>query len=313
MNTIANLECKRRVKLMGSAFEFTVTECEDDADKIIDEAIDEVKRIESLLTEFSETSQTSLINRHAGIKPVMVDEEVYALISRCKGIAMLTQGAFDITASGLKKLYNFKGEDFEFPEPAAIKEALSRVGADKIVLKSRHVYLPIAGMHIGFGGIGKGYAADVLKRIFLKKGVRNAVINASGDLTALGSHVDGSPWKVGIADPSDPARSLAWIPVQDSSVATSGDYEQFFEKDGVRYAHTIDPKTGYPVSGVKSVTIVGPSAELADALATAVTIMGVDVGLHFLEQLPGIHGLIIDHQNRIFHTRQLRINFHSTS
>jgi len=309
MNKIADPECKRRAKLMGSDFEFIVAECESNKEGVIDEAIDEVRRIEALLTEFSETSQTSLINRNAGIKSVSVDDEVYDLIARSKKIASLTQGAFDITAVALRKLYNFKGGYFDFPSSARIAEALARVGAEKVILKgNRHVYLSTPGMHIGFGAIGKGYAADVLKTIFLKRGIKNAVINASGDLTALGSRSDGSPWKIGIADPSDPSRVMAWIPIQNASVATSGNYEQFFEKNGIRYSHTIDPKSGLPVTGIKSVTVVSPSAELADALATAVTIMGVDVGLHLIEQLPGVHGLIVDDQNRIFRSCHLKLN-----
>ncbi|MDH5251522.1 MAG: FAD:protein FMN transferase [Cyclobacteriaceae bacterium] len=312
MNTVANTECRRNVKLMGSDFEFTVLQDEEDGYKIVDEAIQEVKRIENLLTEFTETSQTSLINRNAGIKAVVVDDEVYALIRRCKEIALLTQGAFDITAAGLRKLYNFKRGNADMPNTDQLKAALARIGSEKILLKDgKQVYLSQPGMHIGFGGIGKGYAADAVKKILLQRGVKSAVINASGDLTAFGLRADGSLWKVGIADPRDPARIMAWIPVQNASVATSGDYEQYFERNGIRYGHTIDPKTGYPVTGIKSVTIVSASAELSDAIATAVTIMGVEVGLHFIEQLPGVHGLIINDHNKIFTSQHLRLNMNT--
>jgi thiamine biosynthesis lipoprotein len=162
-------------------------------------------------------------------------------------------------------------------------------------------------MHIAFGAIGKGYAADMVKRKLIQRGVTNGVINASGDLTTFGRRADGSLWKVGIADPNDPTRLLFWIPLENASVATSGNYEQFFELNGIRYSHNIDPRTGMPVRGIKSVTIVSSSAELSDALATAVTIMGVDVGLHFIEQLPGTHCIIINDQNKIFMSRNLRV------
>ncbi len=312
MNEKANRECRRRVRLMGSDFEFTVLQDEEDGYKIIDDAIHEVKRIEDLLTEFADTSQTSLLNQHAGIKAVAVNDEVYSLIRRCKEITVLTQGAFDITAAGLRKLYKFKRGNADFPNADQLKAALTRIGSEKIIMQDgNQVYLSQPGMRIGFGGIGKGYAADAVKKILMQRGIKSAVINASGDLTAFGSRADGSLWKVGIADPRDPTRVMAWVPIQNASVATSGDYEQYFEKNGIRYAHTIDPKTGHPVTGIKSVSIVCASAELSDAIATAVTIMGVEIGLHFIEQLPGVHGLIINDQNKIFTSRHLRVNINS--
>jgi len=305
MNTVVSSEARRNVSLMGSDFQFVIVD--DEREEILDEAIAEVKRIECLLTEFSETSQTSLINKNAGISPVFVDEEVYRLIKRCKELSILTQGAFDITSGVLKRLYNFKGENFKLPEANAIAAALKKVGAEKIKLKEpNRAYLSEVGMHIGFGAIGKGYAADMVKRKLVEHGVKGGVINASGDLTAFGRRADGSLWKVGIADPNDTSRVLAWLHVDNASVATSGNYEQYFERDGIRYSHNIDPRIGKPVKGIKSVTIVSSSAELSDALATAVTIMGVEVGLHFIEQLPNTHCLIITDEDRIFTSRHLR-------
>ena len=302
-------ECKKQVGLMGSAFEFIIVEKPDVGYELIETAIDEVKRIENLLTEFSSTSQTSQINQSAGIKSIPVDEEVYAIIKRCNEISKLTQGAFDITAVALRKLYNFKGQNFSLPDEDQIRNVLDVVSYTKIDLsKSNEVFLTKPGMHIAFGAIGKGYAADRVKKILKEKGVEHAVINASGDLTAWGSRLEGTPWKVGIADPNNPSNMMAWLPIDNSSVATSGDYEQYFERNGIRYSHTIDPKTGHPVQGIKSVTIFGPSAELCDALATAVTIMGVTVGLHFLEQLPNVHGIIINDRNKIFTSRYLKWN-----
>jgi FAD:protein FMN transferase len=305
----ARCECKKQVRLMGSSFEFIIVEKPDVGYERIEIAIDEVKRIENLLTEFSSSSQTSQINQSAGIKSVFVHEEVFAIIKRCNEISKLTQGAFDITAVALRKLYNFKGQNFSLPNEDQIKNVLNVVGYNKIDLSTANeVYLVKSGMHIAFGAIGKGYAADRVKKILKEKGVEHAVINASGDLTAWGNRLDGTPWKVGIADPNNPSNMMAWLPIDNASVATSGDYEQYFERNGIRYSHTINPKTGHPVRGIKSVTIFGPSAELCDALATAITIMGVTVGLHFLEQLPGIHGIIINDRNKIFTSRYLKWN-----
>lgn len=306
MNTVASRETRRQVRLMGSDFEFVIVD--EEPVTALYAAIDEVKRIELLLTEFSGTSQTSLINQNAGIQPVFVDEEVYRLIKRCKELSTLTQGAFDITCGVLKRLYNFKREIFKLPDASLIHSVLGKTGSDKIQLKGpNRVFLDKPGMHIAFGAIGKGYAADMVKRKLIESGIKSGVINASGDLTAFGRRRDGSWWKVGIADPDNPSRVLFWLPVDNASVATSGNYEQYFEVGGVRYSHNIDPRTGLPVKGIKSVTIVSSSAELSDALATAVTVMGVDVGLHLIEQLPGAHCLIITDQNKIFTSRHLRI------
>ncbi len=305
----ARCECKKQVRLMGSSFEFIIVEKEELGYELIEIAIAEVKRIENLLTEFSSSSQTSQINESAGIKSIPVDEEVYAIIKRSTELSKLTQGAFDISAVALRKLYNFKGQDFQFPDEDQIGNVLDVVGYNKIDLsKPNEVFLTKPGMHIAFGAIGKGYAADHVKKILIEKGVKHAAINASGDLTAWGNRLDGTPWKVGIADPNNPSKMIAWLPIQNSSVATSGDYEQYFERNGIRFSHTIDPKTGHPVQGIKSVTLFGPSAELCDALATAVTIMGVEVGLHFLEQLPNTHGIIVNDRNKIFTSRYLKWN-----
>ena len=294
---------------MGSAFEFVIITTEARGETLLETCIREVKRIEDLLTEFSDTSQTALLNRSSGHAPVAVDPETYALLRRCITLSRLTQGAFDITAGALKKLYNFKGGAPVWPDAHTLEQTLQKVGFQHIrMLDDYRVWLDTPGMRIGFGAIGKGYAADRVKVLLQHEGVESAVINASGDLTAWGVRADGSPWKVGIADPDDPARILLWLPVDRASVATSGDYEQFFERNGVRYSHNIDPKTGLPVHGVKSVTVVSPSAELSDALATAVFVMGPDVGLHFIGQLPDAHCLLIDADNNYHFSKNLKIN-----
>jgi FAD:protein FMN transferase len=301
-------EFRRKTRLMGSAFEFVITDDKGNGEKFIDQSVAEVKRIEDLLTEFSESSQTSAINKNAWHGPVEVDAEVYNLLKRCKELSKFTQGAFDITAGVFKKLYNFKGEKFELPSREKLRNTLQKVGSDKItLLEGNRIQLNHPGMHIGFGAIGKGYAADRVKNMLLELKVSGGVINASGDLTVWGKRADGSPWKVGIADPDDPLKTIGWIEIENASMATSGNYEQYFEHNGIRYSHNIDPKSGDPVTGIKSVTIISPSAELSDALATAVTIMGKDVGLHFIEQIPSTHCLIIDDHNKVTTTRNLTL------
>ncbi|MCE7924630.1 MAG: FAD:protein FMN transferase [Haliscomenobacteraceae bacterium CHB4] len=299
----------REARLMGSAFELIVVATETRGEALLDSGIREVQRLEKLLTEFSDDSQTALLNQAAGRSPVAVDAETFALLQRCITLSRLTQGAFDITAGVLKKLYNFKGGQVVWPDPGMLEQTLQKVGFQYIQLfQDQRVSLEKPGMRIGFGAIGKGYAADRVKVLWQKAGVEGAVVNASGDLTAWGMRADGSPWKVGIADPGNPARILLWLPVNGVSVATSGDYEQFFERDGVRYSHNIDPKTGLPVRGVKSVTVVSRSAELSDALATAVFVMGPEVGLYFIGQLPETHCVIVDANNKLHISGNLKIN-----
>jgi len=300
-------------KLMGSAFEFIVlAENKTAGDHWLKESIRETKRIESLLTEFDESSQTSFINRNAGIRSVIIDKEVYELIERSNGISRLCDGAFDISAGVLKKLYNFRGENFTLPDHKTIKEALSKTGYRKIELSPPDkVFLSTIGMRIGFGAIGKGYAADQVKKLLQQNGVSSGVINASGDLTAWGYRANGDPWKTGIAHPDNQSEIIVWLPVNELSVATSGNYIQYFDVNGVRYSHNIDPKTGYPVTGIKSVSIISPGAELSDALATAVTVMGIKNGLHFINQLPHTHAIIVDEKNNIYSSQHLNISSHA--
>jgi len=302
-------EYSRNEKLMGSAFQFIVTANNAaTGTELLNSCVDEVRRIEELLTTFKETSQTSLINRNAGKDFVDVDEEVYQLIERSIHLSKLSGGAFDISSGVLKKLYRFQGEQFSLPSPAAIRQSLSKTGYKKIRLSPPNkVLLTIEGMQIGFGAIGKGYAADKVKSMLIQKGVQCGVVNASGDLTAWGTRPNGEPWKTGIADPVDPSKIMLWLPVNGQSVATSGNYIQYFEVNGIRYSHNIDPLTGIPVKGIKSVTIICPSAELGDALATAVTVMGRKAGLHLINQLPQIHCLLTDESDKLYYSDNLHI------
>lgn len=291
---------------MGSDFELIVCGAEEESNSWMKSGITEIQRLEYLLTAFSDTSETARINLNAGISPVKVIPEVWSLIQRCIHLSGLTQGAFDITSGALQALYSFKDKTYDWPAHHALAEALYCTGYQHIdLLDDYQVYLKRKGMRIGFGAIGKGYAADCVKKLWMNAGVTSGVVNASGDLTAWGVQPDGSPWKVGIADPDDPQHIIMWLPVDNASVATSGNYEQFFDYKGVRYSHNIDPVTGLPARFLKSVTIVSPSAELSDALATAVTIMGVEVGMNFVNQLPQVHCVIIDGQHKVFTSEKI--------
>jgi FAD:protein FMN transferase len=295
---------------MGSDFELIVVEnTHQSAAQRLEEGIAEIRRIERLLTEFCKDSQTEMLNREAGLSPVAVDEEMYRLIERSIHISKLTQGAFDISASVLKALYDFKGKKNIFPEASLLSEKLGVSGYRNIqLLDANRVFLKKKGMRIGFGAIGKGYAADRVKALWKSKGVRAGVINASGDLTAWGLQPEHKKWKVGIAHPTNPSHIMLWLPVENASVATSGDAEQFFVKNGIRYSHNIDPRTGHPTTGIKTVTVISNSAELSDALATAVMVMGRDSGLDMINQLPNVHCILADDRNRIFQSNKIKIH-----
>jgi FAD:protein FMN transferase len=299
-------EFRSSAKLMGCGFEFTIVDSANSERgwKLIQESIDEVRRIEYLISEWIDTTEVSRLNANAGKAPVKVCPELYELIRRSIKISELTQGAFDISFAGVGKLWKFDRDKPVMPDSAAVKQALGLVGYNQIILMdSSKVFLPKPGMKIGFGAIGQGYAAEKVKQMLLDKGIASGVVNASGDLAAWGIRPDGSQWKIGIGDPANPAKVLLWLPVKDGAVSTSGNYENYFEINGVRYSHIIDPRTGYPAIGVQSVTVIGPNDELADALATAVFVMGVDTGIDFIQQLPGYYCIIIDDQNKIHYSQ----------
>ena len=295
-------------KLMGSGFELKViAKNESKANQLLESGIKEIERIEDLISEFRVNALTAQINRNAGIKPIQVNKEVYELIDRSLKLSALSQGAFDISSGPLKKLYRFKNENFSFPKKEIIEKTLEKVGWKFIELNPNEssIFLTKKNMHISFAAIGKGYAADRVKKVWVENGVSSGLINASGDLTAFGNRLDGSSWKVGIAHPDDKTQMMFFVPLKNTSVATSGDYEQFFMHDGVRFSHNINPITGLPLKGIKSVSIFSPSAELSDALATAVYVMGVDTGLHFINQIPNTHAIIIDDKNEVSFSKKL--------
>lgn len=302
---------KKSLRLMGNQFEFSVVaENVEWAMARMDEAIAEVQRIERLLTTYGDNSQTNQINAKAGIEPVKVDVEVYELIERSLRISSLTQGAFDITYGSIdKSLWNFDKEMTSLPDEHTVKSAIRLINFRNVVLdRERHtVFLKEKGMRIGFGGIGKGYAAERAKLLMRKSGVASGIVNAAGDLTVWGTQPDGEPWTIGIADPDQKRLPFASLKLTDTSVATSGNYEKYVVIDGKKYSHTIDPRSGYPVRGIKSVTIICTNAEIADAMATPVMVMGIKAGISLINQLKDIACIVIDDNNTIQTSRNINL------
>lgn len=294
---------------MGSQFSLGIVHQDElFARRMLQQGVDEIKRIEDLLSEFLPNSETSKINSTAHTKPVIVSWECFDLISRSRRISQLTEGCFDITVSPLKRIYSFKNGHFTMPEDHIIKEVKNQTGYKNLDLNEKEyaVSFTKSGMRISFAAIGKGYASDRVKKMWISQGVRSGYINASGDLNAFGQKANGDPWQIGIADPDNKNRILLKIPVSNVSVATSGDYEQHFIHNGVRYSHNIDPHSGFPISGIKSVSVFSPAAELSDALATAVYVKGVKEGIYFVNQLPKTHAIIIDENNKIYFSKDLQ-------
>lgn len=301
----------RALKLMGNMFAFHAIH-EDEAlrNEAIEKGISEIQRIEQLLTTFDAYSITAEINRNAGMMPVTVSAEVFDLIQRSVRISQLTQGAFDLTYGSVdKSLWNFDTAMPSLPDAETAQKRVHLVDYRKIHLDERKqtVFLEKRGMRIGFGGIGKGYAAGCAQQVMQSAGVENGLVNAAGDLTAWGNQENGKPWTIGIADPNKKETLFSSIKISGMSVATSGDYEKYVTIDGVRYSHTIDPRTGLPAKGMKSVTVICPVPELADALTTPVMIMGTEAGLHLINQLHHVEAVIIDHENQMFTSKNILV------
>ncbi|KIC91085.1 thiamine biosynthesis protein ApbE [Flavihumibacter sp. ZG627] len=302
---------RRSLKLMGNRFDISVeARNRAVAEELIELAVSEIRRIEKLLTTFDENSLTNQVNEMAGIAPVIVNEELFQLVQRAQRISVLTQGAFDLSYGSIdKRLWNFDTSLKELPDRDTAKEMVRLISYHNIILDdvAGTIFLKEKGMRIGFGGIGKGYAADSAKRVLADAGVTSGIVNASGDLTTWGNQPNGNPWTIGIADPDSAGNPFSYINITDMSVATSGNYEKFITIGGKRYSHTIDPRTGYPVTGIKSVTIISPIAELADAMATPVMVMGIKVGLDLINQMNQMACIIIDEQQKVYTSKNITV------
>jgi thiamine biosynthesis lipoprotein len=223
----------------------------------------------------------------------------------------LTQGAFDLSYGSLdKRFWNFDTQMTQLPDRETAQKSVALINYQNIILNKSNltIFLKDKGMRIGFGGIGKGYAAGMAKQVLKTKGVKSGIVNASGDLTTWGSQPNGAPWTIAVADPNQRNASFSYMKVSDMAVATSGNYEKFVLIDGKRYSHTIDPHTGFPVSGIKSVTIICPHAELADALTTPILVMGVKIGLNLVNQLRQIGAIIVDDKDKIFTSNNIKLS-----
>jgi len=293
---------RRVARLMGTQFEISVVGDNPHwADDRIDDAIAEINRVEKLLSAFNDDSAVNEINRSAGIKPVKTNGEVFRLIERSMQISELTHGAFDITYCTM----DVDAPEFDTPAETKVKRIISY---QNVVLDAgaQTVFLKEKGMRLGFGANSKGYAADRAKYILQMNGVSSGVINADGDLLAWGAQPDNDPWTIATADPDQKALLFANVNISNMAVATSVNTEKHTSilNKGI---NAIDAKNGFPVSEIKSVSIISPSAELADAMATPVMLIGVNAGLYLINQLNQMACIIIDDHDRIYTSKDVSI------
>lgn len=270
-----------------------------EAGRVKDEIFDEMRRLEQLLSYTDVTSDVTKINRAAGRSPVQVSPETAAVIQKALDYAGLSEGAFDPTVAPLLEIWGFQGDHYRVPTSAEIETAVSLIGYTLLEADTAagEILLPRPGMALDLGGIAKGYIVDRGLDLLSRAGIGHALINAGGDIGILGPKPDGSAWRIGVKHPrreSDLIAVISWS--QKGAVVTSGDYERFFEEDGVRYHHILDPRTGCPARTLLSVTVVAPTAVEADALSTALFVLGPQRGLALVESLPGVEALLVTPQ-----------------
>ncbi len=294
---------RRTVKLMGDLFEISVVGNNPGwADDRIDDAISEINRVEKLLSTFSDDSTINEINRNAGIKPVKTDPEIFRLIDRSTQISGLTHGAFDITYCTIEKELADAAEATVKNKPALINYQSVELDA-----KEQTVYLKEKGMRIGFGANCKGYASDRAKYVLQMLGVSSGVINAGGDLLAWGAQPDDQPWTVGTADVSQKSQPFANIDISNMAVATSVNAEKNTPSISNTKVSRVNAIKGFPISDIKSVTIISPSAELADSMATPIMSIGINAGLYLINQLNQMACIIVDDHERLYTSRDISI------
>lgn len=272
------------------------------AESVAEEIFAEMDRLENILSRYVSASDVNRINAAAGRDPVEVQPETIEVVQKALEIAELSGGAFDPTVGSLLELWGWGVGDPVVPPPEDIKNVLSLVDYQLIEIDVHRstVFLPLPAMKMDLGGIAKGYIADRGQALAKELSCSASYINAGGDINIEGQKPGGKDWRIAIQDPRDPQRWAAVVPLQGGSIATSGDYQRSFEQNGEIFHHILDPRKGMPASGLRSATVVAQDALLADALATAVFVLGREEGLRLLESLDGIEGVVIDPEGRIY-------------
>lgn len=271
----------------------------------IEAVMEEMRRIDALMSHYKPDSQLSRINQRAAYEPVQVDPELFDLIKLSTHFSEITLGAFDITYASVGYLYNYPLH--VHPTEAEIKAALPAVNWRYLEFDDAHHSIRFArpGMRIDLGGIGKGYAVDRGVAILKARGIRHAIVSAGGDSRLIGDH-RGRPWLVAIRHPDDPSKVVTRIPLSDTAVSTSGDYERYFDENGVRYHHIIDPRTGHSASKVRSATILGPTATQTDGMSKTAFVLGPEKALEIINSMPEYDAVFVCPDGRVLYSNGLR-------
>ena len=271
----------------------------------IDAVMAELRRIDSLMSHYKPESQLSQINQYANERPVQVDKELFDLIRLSTHYSQITEGAFDITYASVGYLYNYP--QHIRPTEAQIRQALPAVNWRNMLLDEEHhtVRVELPGMRIDLGGIGKGHAVDRGIDVLKARGIARALVTAGGDSRIIGDRM-GRPWLVAIRHPDNPSKVVTRIPLSDSAVSTSGDYERYFDEDGVRYHHIIDPRTGHSASKVRSATILAPTATQTDGMSKTAFVLGAEKALEIINRMPEYDAVFVLPDGRVLYSNGLR-------
>ena len=272
----------------------------------IDAVMAEMRRIDDLMSHYKPESQLSQINQHAADAPVVVDKELFDLIKLSTHYSEITEGAFDITYASVGYLYNYPHHIR--PTEEQIKAALPAVNWRNMKFDDAHhsVFFEHKGMRIDVGGIGKGYAVDRGIEILQKRGIQHAVVTAGGDSRIIGRSHGASAWLVAIRHPDDPNKVVTRIPLSDAAMSTSGDYERYFDENGVRYHHIIDPRTGHSASKVRSATIIGPTATQTDGMSKTAFVLGAEKALEIINRMPEYDAVFVKPDGKVLYSNGLR-------
>ncbi len=269
--------------------------------RLTEAVFDEAVRIDELMSTYKDSSQISEVNRHAANAAVIAGAELASLIQRSLDISVLTRGAFDITYESVGQHYDFRERRRPSDDTIAAERVLIDYRLVEVDRVSGSVRFLKQGVRINLGGIAKGYVVERGVDILRRNGVDHAIVTAGGDSRLLGDR-RGRPFMIGIRDPRQDGEVAIRLPLEEEAISTSGDYERFFEEDGIRYHHIIQPSTGEPAAGIHSATVIGPDAVMTDALSTSVFVMGVDLGLTLIAGLPDYESIVIDAQGRVYYS-----------
>ena len=286
--------CRREEAIMGTAISVELWSDDRDAgEAAIDAVMAEMHRIDQLMSPYKPVSELSIVNRDAAQRAVPIGAEMFDLIARSLRFSELSDGAFDITYASAGHLYDYR-ERIK-PSDAALAQACAAIGWKNLLLDREHRTIRFAreGVRIDLGGFAKGHAVDHGVAILARLGIRHAIVSAGGDSHVLGDK-RGRPWTIAIRDPRNADAVVAVLPLEDVAISTSGDYERFFEADGIRCHHVIDPRTGKSPDSIRSVTILADDGLTTEGLSKCLFVMGLDQGMRLIESQPGVDAVVVD-------------------